>query len=471
MIKTRFSPSPTGFLHIGGARTALYAYLYAKKHKGSFILRIEDTDTERSTQASIDAILASMQWLGLDAEPPIFYQSKRLAIYQRYCDQLLKAGHAYRCTCSKERLTQLRERQLAAKEKPRYDGACREKNLDHADEKPAVIRFKTPKTGDINFTDEVYGDIQVKQAELDDLVLLRSDGMPTYNFTVVIDDWQMGITHVIRGDDHINNTPRQINILRALEAPVPIYAHLPMILGEDGKRLSKRHGAVSVMAYADEGYLPEALLNYLARLGWSHGDNEIFSLTALCDLFDLKHVHRSPASFNVDKLQWLNHHYLKAMPEAELKKALLAQYEHQEIILDHGPSVTELIPLYLPRIKTLKAFVEQTLFFYDQKPVVYESQCAKNHLTASTKPIMVFFREQLTALPDFSEALIKGAIKATLAHFSIKMPVLAQALRTAVIGHINSPGIGTILALLGLNKTLTRLDAALKWIDESSDAL
>lgn len=309
-VRTRFAPSPTGFLHVGGVRTALFSWLYAKRHHGEFILRIEDTDQERSTKESVRAILDGMAWLGMDYDEGPFYQTERYERYKQVAQQFLDEGKAYRCECSKERLEALRTEQLAAKEKPRYDGHCRDKNLPISD-KPFVIRFKNPEQGTVTFHDEVYGEIHVANSELDDLILVRSDGHPTYNFAVVIDDIDMKITHVIRGDDHINNTPRQINLFQALKAPIPVFAHLPMILGEDGKRLSKRHGAVSVLQFKELGVLPHALLNYLVRLGWSHGDQEIFSIKEMIECFDLKNVSRGVSSFNYEKLYWLNQHYTK----------------------------------------------------------------------------------------------------------------------------------------------------------------
>lgn len=322
-VRTRFAPSPTGFLHVGGVRTALFSWLYAKRHQGKFILRIEDTDRERSTDESVQAILDGMAWLGLDCDEGPFYQTKRYERYNQVAEQFLAEGKAYRCECSKERLESLREAQLAAKEKPRYDGHCRNKNLA-ASNTPFVIRFKNPDHGVVSFQDEVYGEIHINNNELDDLILVRSDGHPTYNFAVVIDDLDMNITHVIRGDDHINNTPRQINLFKALNAPIPTFAHLPMILGDDGKRLSKRHGAVSVLQFKELGVLPHALLNYLVRLGWSYGDQEIFSVEEMIAHFDLKNVSRGVSSFNYDKLYWLNQHYQKSDAPESVAEALMA---------------------------------------------------------------------------------------------------------------------------------------------------
>ncbi|MFU8798340.1 MAG: glutamate--tRNA ligase, partial [Gammaproteobacteria bacterium] len=327
-VRTRFAPSPTGYLHVGSARTALYCFLYARKHKGTFILRIEDTDLERSTIESVEAILESMEWLELSYDEGPHYQTRRFDRYKEVIQHLLAENKAYRCYCSKERLEKLRSDQMAAQQKPRYDGQCRPHSavrathLSSMSDQPYVVRFANPIDGEVLVDDQVFGPVIFKNTELDDLIIARSDGSPTYNFTVVVDDWDMKVTHVIRGDDHLNNTPRQINILKALGADLPIYAHLPMILGPDGKRLSKRHGAVSVMQYRDEGYLPHALLNYLVRLGWSHGDQEIFSLEEMINLFDMRDVNKAAAAFDPQKLAWLNQHYLKTMEPAEIAKYL-----------------------------------------------------------------------------------------------------------------------------------------------------
>lgn len=312
-IKTRFAPSPTGYLHVGGARTALYSWLFARNLGGEFVLRIEDTDLERSTQAAIDAIMDGMNWLNLDWDEGPYFQTKRFDRYNAVIDEMLENGTAYKCYCSKERLEALREEQMANNEKPRYDGHCRDSHEHHAADEPCVVRFRNPQEGSVIFDDQIRGPIEFSNDELDDLIIRRTDGSPTYNFCVVVDDWDMEITHVIRGEDHINNTPRQINILKALGAPVPVYAHVSMILGDDGKKLSKRHGAVGVMQYRDDGYLPEALLNYLVRLGWSHGDQEIFSRDEMKALFSLENVSKSASAFNTEKLQWLNHHYINTM--------------------------------------------------------------------------------------------------------------------------------------------------------------
>src|SRR3989338_6728171 len=363
MIRTRFAPSPTGYLHIGGARTALYCWLYARKMQGKFILRIEDTDRERSTAESVQAILDGLVWLGLDYDEGPYYQTQHMDRYREVIHLLLEQGKAYRCYCTKERLEKLREAQLARKEKPRYDALCR--NLTTTQEDSFVIRFKNPTDGIVEFNDLIRGKLSFANSELDYLIIARSDGTPTYNFTVVVDDWDMKITHVIRGDDHLNNTPRQMNILNALGATLPAYAHVPMILGGDGKRLSKRHGAVGVLQYREEGFLPEALLNYLVRLGWSHGDQEIFSLDELVEYFEIKDINRAPAAFNVDKLLWLNQHYLKTSDVTYVAEQLAWHMLHLGIDTREGPLLSEIVAVQRERTKTLREMAERSRYFYE----------------------------------------------------------------------------------------------------------
>ena len=351
-IKTRFAPSPTGYLHVGGARTALYSWLFARNHGGEFVLRIEDTDLERSTPEAIEAIMDGMNWLSLEWDEGPYYQTKRFDRYNAVIDQMLEEGTAYKCYCSKERLEALREEQMAKGEKPRYDGRCRHSHEHHADDEPCVVRFANPQEGSVVFDDQIRGPIEFSNQELDDLIIRRTDGSPTYNFCVVVDDWDMEITHVIRGEDHINNTPRQINILKALKAPVPVYAHVSMINGDDGKKLSKRHGAVSVMQYRDDGYLPEALLNYLVRLGWSHGDQEIFTREEMIKYFTLNAVSKSASAFNTDKLLWLNHHYINALPPEYVATHLQWHIEQENIDTRNGPQLADLVKLLGERCKT-----------------------------------------------------------------------------------------------------------------------
>lgn len=456
-VRTRFAPSPTGYLHIGGARTALYCWLYARKMQGSFILRIEDTDQERSTQASTQAILEAMQWLQLDYDEGPFYQSKRFDRYHAVIEDMLTAGTAYRCYCSKERLETLRAAQLARKEKPRYDGLCR--HLTTSQSGSFVVRFKNPTEGVVSFHDLVRGDLSFANTELDDLIIARSDGSPTYNFTVVVDDWDMNITHVIRGDDHINNTPRQINILRALGAKEPAYAHLSMILGPDGKRLSKRHGAVSVMQYREDGFLPEALLNYLVRLGWSHGDQEIFSREELIKYFELKDINRASAAFNPEKLLWLNQHYIKTSDPLAVAKELAWQLEHLGIPTQLGPNLFDIIKVQGERTKTLREMAERSRFFFAD--IVYDEACQKV-FTAETLPILEQAHQAFVALPQWEKESIHHVINNIAEKFSLKMGKVAQPLRFALTGGGISPPIDITIQLLGRDRTLARLQQAAK---------
>ena len=394
-IRTRFAPSPTGYLHIGGARTALFSWLFARRHGGTFILRIEDTDLERSTPESVQAIMDGMAWLNLDYDEGPFYQMQRMDRYGEVLQQLLAEGHAYRCYCSKERLEQLRTDQQAAKQKPRYDGHCRHLNSQDVSA-PHVIRFKNPEEGEVTFDDLVRGPITISNDELDDLIIARTDGTPTYNFTVVVDDFDMQITHVIRGDDHINNTPRQINILKALNATLPLYAHVPMILGGDGKRLSKRHGAVSVMQYKEDGYLPDALLNYLLRLGWSHGDQEVFSRDEMIALFDLEHINHAPAAFNEDKLQWLNQHYIKTDTPSSLSDLFSYQLDLLDINYDDS-SLAGIIAAQAERCKTLREMAEKSRYFFEDFEQ-YDEKAAQKNLTADSVDALQDVHDQIVML-------------------------------------------------------------------------
>jgi glutamyl-tRNA synthetase len=448
-VRTRFAPSPTGFLHIGGARTALFSRAYARRHGGTFVLRIEDTDLERSTQASVQAILDGMTWLGLDWDEGPFFQMQRLERYREAADRLIAAGHAYPCWATREELDTLRERQRARGEKPRYDGRWRPERAQAAGlvppkDRPPVIRFRTPEEGTVGWKDLVKGLIEFPNAELDDLVLLRSDGVPTYNFGVVVDDLDMQITQVIRGDDHVNNTPRQIHIFRALGGALPEFAHVPMILGADGERLSKRHGAVSVMQYRDEGFLPEALANYLARLGWSHGDDEVFSMAELEQWFDLAHVSHSPAKFDPDKLAWLNQQYLKRADDARLA-ALVAP------LLGREPA-HEVVALLKERAGTVAELAEQAKMFYVEPGV--------QTVPAEAKPALAALKKDLADLAWERKALgaaVQGAAKA----HNLKMPQLAMPLRRVLTGREQTPSIDAVLELLGRETVLARLERAL----------
>lgn len=459
MICTRFAPSPTGFLHVGGARTALFSWLYAKRHEGQFILRIEDTDLERSTPEAVQAILDGMNWLGLNYDAGPYYQTKRFPRYQEVIDQMLKAGTAYRCYCSKERLETLRETQMANKEKPRYDGHC----FGQAEQKdkPFVVRFRNPETGSVIFDDFIRGHIEVQNKELDDLIIARSDGSPTYNFCVVIDDWDMKVTHVIRGDDHINNTPRQINIFHALNATPPVYGHVPMILGSDGKKLSKRHGAVSVMQYRDDGFLPQALLNYLVRLGWSSGDQEIFSVNEMIKLFDAKNISKSAATFNPEKLLWLNQHYLKTLPVEEIEKHLRWHIEQIGLDTNKGPTLKDVILAFRERAKTLKEMAEGCRYFYEE--VNYSDEAAEKNLKANLVEPLTRLQQGFIRLPTWTEESVQHVITAVAEALDVKMGKIAQPLRFAVTGMTISPPLGAVLALLGREKVLQRLDKALEY--------
>lgn len=459
-VTTRFAPSPTGYLHVGGARTALYCWLYARKTQGTFILRIEDTDLERSTPESVQAILEGMAWLKLQYDQGPYYQTQRFTRYAEVIEQLVQAGHAYRCYCSKERLEKLRDEQMANKEKPRYDGHCRARqDVPH---ESYVIRFKNPTAGLVEFDDLVRGKITVSNAELDDLIIARSDGSPTYNFTVVVDDWDMQITHVIRGDDHINNTPRQINILRALGATLPLYAHVPMILGSDGKRLSKRHGAVSVMQYREEGFLPEALLNYLVRLGWSHGDQEIFSLDEMIQFFEIDAIHNSPAAFNPEKLLWLNQHYIKTLAAERVAEELAWHMQRLAIDLTEGPALTEVVKVQADRAKTLHEMAEKSRCFYGA--IQYNEEAVQKNLNVDVLPALQEIHDRLVKLSTWEKEPIHQVIVDTAEKLTVKLGKIAQPLRVAVTGDTMSPSIDATLVLLGRSKALARLVMALEKI-------
>jgi glutamyl-tRNA synthetase len=462
-VRTRFAPSPTGYLHVGGVRTALFSWLYARKHGGKFILRIEDTDRERSTDASVNAILEGMNWLGLQADEGPFYQTQRFDRYREVIEQLLANGQAYYCYCSKERLENLRNEQMARKEKPRYDGHCRHLNsLPDSSIKP-VIRFKNPKVGQVFIRDLIKGSVVFNNSELDDLIIARSDGTPTYNLTVVVDDWDMQITQVIRGDDHLNNTPRQINILEALGATVPEYAHVPMILGHDGQRLSKRHGAVSVMNYKEEGYLPEALLNYLVRLGWSHGDQEIFSIQEMMDLFDINTINGSPAAFNNEKLLWLNQHYIKTGNPEQLAPQLGFQFDKLGIETTEGPTLIEIIHAQAERAKTLKEMAQNSSYFF-METIKYDEKAVKKHLKPAIRKPLNDLCERLAGLQDWNAEAIHEIIHAIAEQYILKLGKIAQPLRVAVTGGTISPPIDVTVKLIGKTRSVERIKFALTFI-------
>lgn len=461
-VRTRFAPSPTGYLHVGGARTALFSWLYARKMDGQFILRIEDTDRERSTQESVNVILQGMEWLGLDYDEGPFYQTDQFDRYKEVIQQLLDTGHAYHCECSKERLASLREQQMADKEKPRYDGCCRDKNLAEAEN--TVVRFKNPLDGDVVIDDMVKGRVVINNRELDDLIIARTDGTPTYNLTVVVDDWDMKMTHVIRGDDHLNNTPRQINILKALGAEPPAYAHVPMILGDDGKRLSKRHGAVSVMEYKENGFLPEALINYLVRLSWSHGDQEIFSREEMIALFDASDVNSSASAFNTEKLLWLNQHYIKSKDPAELAEMLQYFIHVENYNTENGPDLLELLKVYQERCSTLVELAQDIRFFYDDFDE-YNAKLAKKQFKEATLPILKSLQQQYVELDEWTAEAIHHVVENTVKMLEVGFGKVGQPLRLAVTGHGKSPSIDVTLELLGKDKTLQRIQQAVAYIE------
>ncbi len=460
-VRTRFAPSPTGYLHVGGARTALYSWLHARKHGGAFILRIEDTDLERSTAESVNAILEGMTWLGLEYDEGPFYQTQHFERYRAVIKHLLETGNAYHCYCSKERLEQLRAGQMAHKEKPRYDHHCRNLSTPPADIAP-VVRFKTPLDGDVVVHDQIKGAVIFNNSELDDLIIARSDGTPTYNFTVAVDDWDMHVTHVIRGDDHLNNTPRQINILQALGAPLPLYAHVPMILGPDGQRLSKRHGAVSVMQYREDGYLPEALLNYLVRLGWSHGDQEVFSLDELIALFDISNVNRAASAFDPQKLLWLNQHYLKHSDPAHVAHQLSWHMGRLGLDPTQGPELSEVVVALRERAKTLVEMAQASMIFY-QDITGYDTKAA-TQLTPAILETLNDLHAQLQALTPWTTESLHALVSAVAEAHQLALGKLAQPLRAAVTGKTASPPIDVTLQLLGRERTLQRIGRALDYI-------
>jgi glutamyl-tRNA synthetase len=460
-VRTRFAPSPTGYLHIGGARTALYCWLEARHRGGEFILRIEDTDRERSTDEAVQAILDGMQWLGLSHDEGPYYQTLRMDRYQAVADELLKAGKAYYAYESKEEIETMRAAAMAKGEKPRYDGRARDQNLPYRDDANRVLRFKNPTSGSVVFDDKVKGRIEWSNAELDDLVLIRSDGFPTYNFAVVVDDIDMGITDVIRGDDHVNNTPRQVNIYHALGAAAPSFAHLPMILGPDGQKLSKRHGAVSVMQYRDDGFLPHALLNYLVRLGWSHGDQEIFSVAQMIELFDVADVNKAASRFDLEKLSWLNQQYLKNDDPREVAAHFEWHLRAQGIDPSTGPDPADVVVALRDRARTLKEMAEKAKVWYEPLREYDEAAVAKHLKTATAKPALEAARAQFDALSEWKVEAIHAAIEAAAAAIGEGMGKIAQPLRVALTGTQVSPSIDQTVYLAGRDEALRRIDAAI----------
>lgn len=464
MIKTRFAPSPTGFLHIGGVRTALFSWLYARRMQGRFVLRIEDTDQERSTKQSIDAILHGMEWLGLDADEGPYYQMQRLDRYREVADQWLREGTAYRCYCTRQELDEMRAVQVARGENPRYDGRCRTRSKPREDVAPA-IRFRFPESGQVTVDDLVRGRVTFDNTQFDDFVIVRSDGVPTYNFSVVIDDSDMAITHVIRGDDHLNNTPKQINLLKAMGKELPVYAHLPMILGADGSRLSKRHGAVNVLDYRDEGYLPEALLNYLVRLGWSHGDQEIFSREEMIAFFDVADVNASASAFNPEKLKWLNQQYIIRTPVERLAELLAGQYKALELEVTDGPSMVAVAGAYRERANTLREMaIAASYSFIDTIDI--DAASAKKHLRPVVLEPLRALRNRFDQLDQWQASALTLAIDEVATQHGINMGKLGQPVRVAITGTAVSPPIDVTLELVGRNRALTRIDAAIQFIEK-----
>jgi glutamyl-tRNA synthetase len=457
-VRTRFAPSPTGFLHIGGLRTALFCWLYARRHGGQFVLRIEDTDLERSTEAAIQQILDGMQWAGLNHDEGPFYQTKRFDRYKEVIAQLLASGHAYRCYSTKEELAQLRADQMARGEKPRYDGRWRDRT-DVRPDVPPVIRFKNPLHGQVVVHDVVHGSVVFQNSELDDLIIARSDGTPTYNFCVVVDDMDMRITHVIRGDDHLNNTPRQMNMLIALGYPPPVYAHLPMILGPDGTKLSKRHGAVSVLQYQDEGFLAEAVLNYLVRLGWSHGDQEYFGLEEMVRLFDIVDVNKSASVFDVNKLTWLNQQHMMRAPAASLVPVLRWHLNRAGIAAANDATLERIILAQRERSKTMLEMAQNSAFFF-RAPAAYDDKAVRKHVTPEARELLADAGAKLAGLKDWSAPAIHELINGVAVARGASLGKLAQPIRLAVCGGTISPPIDATLEILGREESLARLGKA-----------
>ncbi|MCY4361501.1 MAG: glutamate--tRNA ligase [Gammaproteobacteria bacterium] len=480
-VITRFAPSPTGFLHIGGIRTALFSWLYARRHNGRFMLRIEDTDRARSTEAALEVILDGMAWLGLAHDGDgsgnmagmddkgIVYQSRRMQVYQDAIRKLLERERAYHCFCSREELEAMRKEAMSRGEKPRYNGTCRERGRQPAAGETPVVRFKNPIDGDVIIDDLIQGPVVIGNRELDDLIIARSDGSPTYNLTVVVDDAAMGVTHVIRGDDHLNNTPRQINIFDALGYDAPTYAHIPLILDPDGKKLSKRHGAASVLDYRDQGYLPEALLNYLVRLGWSHGDQEIFSAAEMIELFDIGQVNKAAAALNPDKLAWLNQHYLREGRAERIACLLKTTLVRLGVDVSGPPDLKEVAGIQKERVKTITEMAGQSRFLYEEF-AEYDQTAAKKHLRPVVFEALQQVREALAGLDAWEREAIHAAVNAVAEQQAMKFGKIAQPLRVAVTGSAVSPSIDITLELLGRDRTLARLGRALELIQRRVDA-
>jgi glutamyl-tRNA synthetase len=461
--RTRFAPSPTGYLHVGGARTALFNWLHARHTQGKFILRIEDTDQVRSTEASVQAIFDALRWLQIDWDEGPFYQSRRMDVYAEYLQKLVAAGHAYYCTCTPEQIDAMREKAKAAGAKPRYDGTCRERQLGA--QPGAVLRFKAPLTGQTVIEDRIKGRIVFANDELDDFVVQRSDGTPTYNFAVVVDDITMGITTIIRGDDHVMNTPKQILLYQALGAPLPVFAHVPMVLGHDRTRLSKRHGATSVTAYQEMGLLPDAFINYLARLGWSHGDQEFFTRSDLIDKFSLENVGKSAGIFDPVKLQALNADHIQAARPLEIAAHLKPFLQARGVTADDDAYLEALVPTLQPRSKTLAEMAEQAGFYFSD-PVQLDEAAAKKFLKGNILEPLKQLRTRLAALDDYSQENLEQIFLGLMEAFELKLGKIAQPVRVALTGTSVSPGIFEIITVLGRQRVVSRLQAAIAYIEQ-----
>ena len=462
-VVTRFAPSPTGKLHIGSVRTALFSWLYARRHNGEFLLRIEDTDRARSTKAATELIFESLAWLGMNYDREPLYQSERFEVYKARAAALVDAGKAYYCTCTKERLDELRAECIKRKIKPRYDNKCRDLGLAPSEDTPATIRFRNPTDGTVTVDDMVQGPVEYQNSELDDLIILRTDGTPTYNFAVVVDEIEIGCTHVIRGDDHLNNTPRQINLFRTFGEPEPRFGHVPMILSPEGRKLSKRDDDVSILEWKSAGYLPDAVLNYLVRLGWSHGDQELFTVDEMMEFFDSEKIHRSPASLDPKKLLWINHqHMMKLSPSTGIELAR-PYFLERNIDIDDSDRSCEIFAAQQSRSHTLVELVDKSEYFFSSFEQ-YDEKASKKHLTEVAAPLLVELRECLETLTEWTRASIHAEISAIVERQEIGFGAIAQPVRVALTGNTVSPGIDVTIELIGKNTTLQRLDAALSWI-------
>jgi glutamyl-tRNA synthetase len=461
-IITRFPPSPTGYLHLGGARTAIFNWLYARRMKGRFVLRFEDTDTERSSREYVDSILASLEWLGIDWDEGPYFQTQRFAVYREFVQKLLDAGNAYYCTCPPERLEEMRQKAMASGGKPKYDGTCRNRGLTAGP--GAAVRFKAPLSGSTVLDDVVKGSIVFQNEELDDFIICRSDGTPTYNFAVVVDDITMGITTVIRGDDHVMNTPKQIQLYQALDHPLPVFGHVPMVLGKDRTRLSKRHGATSVTAYRDMGFLPAAMINYLVRLGWSHGDQEFFTRDELIAVFNLEAIGRAAGVFDPEKLAALNADHIKATPPTRLVDCLRPFMAVRGVELDESRTDEKVVTSLAARSKTLVEMADQALFYY-QDEIGFDPDADRKFLTAEALPALKSLTAKLSALEDYDEPALEEIFKAVMAETGLKLGKIAQPVRVALSGRAASPGIFEIIAIIGKAKTLRRLGRAIEYIE------